>query len=279
MGVDGSNASLDALDWAVDEAVRRNVPLRVLYSSRWVWYEGHAPSFDTGRGPAQSYAHEIADQAVERATRRSTVAKVTGEVRWDDPAAALIEASQAACAVVVGNRGRGGLSGLLLGSVGLSVAAHAESPVIVVRGGEKNRLDTFGQVVVGVDEAPEAAAVIGFAARTAEQRGAALRAVHAWRRPAHEGTGDPNPDDLAARAEEQVAHALERAGVAMGPHTVSGEAIEGSASTVLLEASAAADLLVVGARRKKGNFGMQLGTVNHAVLHHAACPVALVPHT
>ncbi|MFE0130693.1 universal stress protein, partial [Streptomyces sp. NPDC059037] len=39
-----------------------------------------------------------------------------------------------------------------------------------------------------------------------------------------------------------------------------------------------ADLLVVGARRRKGHVGMQLGPVNHAVLHHAACPVAVVPH-
>lgn len=53
--------------------------------------------------------------------------------------------------------------------------------------------------------------------------------------------------------------------------------VEGPARKVLLDASADADLLVVGAQRRHGHFGLQLGGVAHAVLHHAACPVAVVP--
>ncbi|GAU70523.1 paraquat-inducible protein A [Streptomyces sp. NBRC 110611] len=52
---------------------------------------------------------------------------------------------------------------------------------------------------------------------------------------------------------------------------------EGPAHKVLLEASPQADLLVVGALRRHGRFGLQLGRVSHAVLHHASCPVAVVP--
>ncbi|MDF3142987.1 universal stress protein, partial [Streptomyces sp. T21Q-yed] len=54
--------------------------------------------------------------------------------------------------------------------------------------------------------------------------------------------------------------------------------VEGHARRVLVDASHEADLLVVGARRREGHFGLQLGRVAHAVLHHSACPVAVVPH-
>jgi nucleotide-binding universal stress UspA family protein len=53
---------------------------------------------------------------------------------------------------------------------------------------------------------------------------------------------------------------------------------EGTARRVLLDASADADLLVVGAHHRDGRFGLQLGRVAHSVLHHSACPVAVVPH-
>ncbi|MEU2772270.1 universal stress protein [Streptomyces sp. NPDC007162] len=56
------------------------------------------------------------------------------------------------------------------------------------------------------------------------------------------------------------------------------QAVEGPAHRVLLKASAGADLIVVGARRRQGHFGLQLGRVAHTLSHHAQCPVAVVPH-
>jgi nucleotide-binding universal stress UspA family protein len=53
--------------------------------------------------------------------------------------------------------------------------------------------------------------------------------------------------------------------------------VEGTARKVLLQRSAAADLVIVGARRWHGHFGLQLGRVGHTLLHHADCPVAIVP--
>jgi nucleotide-binding universal stress UspA family protein len=57
------------------------------------------------------------------------------------------------------------------------------------------------------------------------------------------------------------------------------EAFEGSAPEGMLTAASSADLVVVGARRRHRSFGMQLGPVSHALLHHAACPVAIIPQT
>ncbi|WP_435840559.1 universal stress protein [Streptomyces bobili] len=56
----------------------------------------------------------------------------------------------------------------------------------------------------------------------------------------------------------------------------SSEVVESSARRALLDAESGTDLLVVGARRRRGHAGLQLGLVHHTVLHHAPCPIAVV---
>ncbi|QEU97067.1 universal stress protein [Streptomyces kanamyceticus] len=281
VGVDGSDPSLRALDWAVDEAAAHGVPLRVVHASRWEWYEGHEPSFGINRPSVEVLSDHIAASAVERALRRTTAVKVTSEILPEDPALALVRLSPEAGAIVVGSRGRGELAELLLGSVSLSVAAHAASPVIVVRGREENVTGGFHTVVLGIDEPEEAAPSTEFAFHEAQTLNAAVTAVHAWRCPAREVPDFPTTvhEDHQRRAAAQVDEAVRDATAARPEITVHREIAEGHARAVLLDASRTADLLVVGARRRKGHVGMQLGPVNHAVLHHAACPVAVVPHT
>ncbi|MGH4032051.1 universal stress protein [Actinomycetota bacterium Odt1-20B] len=280
VGVDGSGPSLQALDWAVDEAVRRDVRLRVLYASRWERYEGHRPPFGTGRSAMRQYAEHIVAQAVERAGRRASTADVTGQVVQDDPASALTKAAREASVVIVGSRGHGTFSGLLLGSVSLPVAAHATSPVVVVRGSEKNVQGGYGQIVLGVSAPERAAATAEFALREAELHGASVLAVRAWRCPVHEVPDCPT-DDVEAhqvRAEDELRGALRQPRQAHSAVTVRTQPEEGRARDVLVAASALCDLLVVGARRRGSGFGLQLGPVGHAALHHSACPVAVVPH-
>ncbi|MFE0172871.1 universal stress protein [Streptomyces sp. NPDC059002] len=280
VGVDGSDPSLRALDWAVDEAVVHGVPLRVVHASRWEWYEGHEPSFGINRSSVQVLSDHIAAAAVERALRRTTAVKVTSEVLPEDPALALVRLSTEAGAVVVGSRGRGELAELLLGSVSLSVAAHAAAPVIVVRGREENLPGGPRTVALGIDDPEEAAPAVEFAFREAQARNASLTAVHAWRCPAREIPDFPTTvhEEHQERAAAQVDAAVRDAAAAHPEVTVHRETAEGHARTVLLGLARTADLLVVGARRRKGHIGMQLGPVNHAVLHHAQCPVAVVPH-
>ncbi|MFI1398683.1 universal stress protein [Streptomyces sp. NPDC020681] len=282
VGVDGSDPSLRALDWAVDEAVARGVRLTVLHASRWEQYESHEPSFGLQRSSAQVLAENIAGSALTRAERRNYALKANSELKVDDPATALIEASREAWAVVLGNRGRGELAGLLLGSVSLAVAARAVSPVIVVRGEEANRRRGFDRIVVGIDEPEKSRAALEFAMREAEAHGAALTVVHAWRCPARENPDHPDHRDDTRqherRADELLATALRLGDGADRVADIQRQAVEGHARPALLDAALTADLLVVGARRRTGSLGMQLGPVNHAVLHHAACPVAVVPH-
>ncbi|MEU7580118.1 universal stress protein [Streptomyces sp. NPDC041068] len=280
VGVDGSNPSLRALDWAVSEAAAHGLPLHVVHASRWERYEGHEPSFGLNRPSGQVLSDHIAASAVERALRRTVSVKVTGEVLSEDPALALVRLGSEAGAVVVGNRGRGELAELLLGSVGLSVAAHATSPVIVVRGHENNVYGELRAIVLGVDDPQEAVPTAHFAFREARTHSASVTVVHAWRCPAREVPDFPARihDDHQRRAEALVEEAVREAMAAHPDVTVRRGVVEGHARTALLDASRTADLLVVGARRRQGRIGMQLGPVNHAVLHHAACPVAVVPH-
>ncbi|MFC8126280.1 universal stress protein [Streptomyces sp. NPDC057302] len=280
VGVDGSDPSLRALDWAVDEAATRGVPLHVVHASRWEWYEGHEPSIDINQASVQALSDHIAASALDRALHHTTTVKVTSEVLPEDPAVALALVSPEACALVVGSRGRGELAELLLGSISLSVAANAASPVFVVRGGEKSLRGGFRAIAVGVDASQEADGAMEFAFDEAEARNATVAVVHAWRCPDREvpDASATHYDGHRRRATELVEEALRDATAVHPEVMVRRETVEGHARTALLAASRGADLLVVGARRRKGHVGMQLGPVNHALLHHSACPVAVVPY-
>jgi nucleotide-binding universal stress UspA family protein len=162
------------------------------------------------------------------------------------------------------------------------VAARAMCPVIVVRGEERNLRGSLGRVVVGVGDATADTGAVRFAAREARARGCALTAVRAWRRPAHEHRDHPLvADDAAqahdARAAAELEDALREAEREHPDLSVHRRTAEGPAHRVLLDAAADADLVVVGAERRHGHFGLQLGRAAHTLLHHSACPVAVVP--
>lgn len=281
VGVDGSDPSLAAVDWAVEEAARHGLPLRLVHASLWERYEGGVPSFGRERPAEAVLAQHIVASGTERVRQRRPEVKVSSDVLPDDPVSALLAAGNEAWSLVVGSRGRGELAGLMLGSVGLVVAARAMCPVIVVRGGERNRQGAFGRVVVGVGDLPHGPGAVRFAFREAEVRGSALEAVRAWRSPAPEHASPRNADDGMPAPEERasagLAEALREAVREHPDVDVRRGLVEGPAHKALLEASAEADLIVVGALRRHGHFGLQLGRVAHTLLHHAGCPVAVVP--
>lgn len=179
VGVDGSDSSLAAVDWAVDEAARHGLSLRLVHASLWELYEGAQPSFSTGRPAGEVMADHIVASCVERARRRDPEIKASGEALPEDAVSALLRTAPEAFALVTGSRGRGGITGMLLGSVSLAVAARAACPVVVVRGAKAGLRGAHGSVVVGVGDAPGDAEAVRFAAREAEVRGCALTAVRA----------------------------------------------------------------------------------------------------
>ncbi|MFF7969849.1 universal stress protein [Streptomyces sp. NPDC007905] len=280
VGVDGSEPSLLAVDWAADEAALRGAPLRLVYASLWDRYEGALLAQELDKPLEEVMARDVVGPAEQRARHRRPGLRVTTDVLPQEPGQGLVRESSAALAVVLGCRGRSGMTEALLGSVGVTVAGHAHCPVIVLRGGhdENARAGTGGRVVLGVGDPPAGSAAVRFAAEEAGLRGVPLEAVRAWRRPAHATTGHRLHVGKPARLEKQPAVALEEAlREAPGAVELIRRTAEGHARDVLLAASQEADLLVVGARRRRGHFGPQLGRVAHVLLHQAACPVAVVP--
>jgi nucleotide-binding universal stress UspA family protein len=180
--------------------------------------------------------------------------------------------------VVVGDRGLGGFSGLLIGSVAVQLAAHAECPVLVVRG----QPHPSGPVVLGVDGSPEASAAIAHAFDEAWLREAPLVALHAWLNPVAREPGDMLPlvydlDQVRDEEARVLAEAVAGCREEYPDVAVREELVRAHTRAALIDRSVEAQLLVVGTRGRGGMRGLLLGSVSQAMLHHAGCPVLVVP--
>lgn len=274
-GVDGSEPSLAGVDLAAEEASLRPVPLELVYAFAPPWLAppvapGAEPAYDEVRRHAQRVLHE----AGARVRDAHPDLPVITRLRDGPPAGVLIDASGQATLLVVGHRGRGGFTGLLTGSVGIQLASHAACPVVITRG----QVARDAPVVVGVDGSDGARRAAEFARDTAAAYGVPLVVLFAW--PAETGWAPgviaagqppPEPPDLAARTVRELART--RPSVPMRPEIRTDR----PAHRALVEESEGARLVVVGARGRGGFRGLLLGSVSQALIHHARCPVAVVP--
>ena len=129
VGVDGSEQSLSALHWAVDEARLRHGQVRIITA----WHYPPVPSTveDSGMNDSLHAAERIQADALQTVNAEGVqIEKITARTL---PAEALLDASKDADLVVVGSRGHGGFASLLLGSVSSQIAHHASCPVLIVR--------------------------------------------------------------------------------------------------------------------------------------------------
>ncbi|MGW5101432.1 universal stress protein [Streptomyces sp. NPDC004100] len=284
VGVDGSEPSLTALDWAADEAALRGTALRIVHAC---WWEPHADTAEEGTA--------VVAAAERRARRRQPGARVGVGLALEAPEYALVRESRSALALVLGCRGRGAVAETLLGSVSAMVARRTHCPVIVVRGahgagahvrgphvrGPQGEPPAPGRVVVGVAEPPEGStAAVRFAVEAALLRGVPLEAVRSWHRPRHAPAAHPLLAGTPAHAQEQQAAETLEAALRDAPENlwIRRRAVEGPARDTLLAAARDAALLVVGTGSAGTHGGDDhLGRVTHGVLHHARCPVAVVP--
>ncbi len=279
VGVDGAEPSLAAVRLAAAEAARRQLPLRVVHA--FIWPLLRSPVRPATDGPPGGGLREQAEQlvaaAVDEAEATAPGLRITGEIVDGEPGAVLLDEAPAAAMIVLGDRGLGGLTAVVVGSVAVKVAAHADCPVLVARGVPH----ADGPVVVGVDGTDLSGRAVEFAVRTAALRGAAVVAAHAYRHPVSTGPGDMQPlvyDESDLRADEERAAAEAVAGLAERyPEVpITRETVRGRAPKVLTEASRRAQLLVVGGQGRGELTGLLLGSVSQAVLHHSHCPVAVV---
>ncbi|MFG2126184.1 universal stress protein [Streptomyces sp. NPDC048751] len=287
-GVDGSEHSLAAADWAAREAVLRGVPLRLLHASPPL------PG-DAVPAPARERLHQLGEHVLQQVIAdlgaRHPDLRVRGEQTAEAPAVALLAAAHCAGLLVVGARGTGGFAGLTVGSVALRMTAAADCPLVVVPepqvggfGNGMRRHDADAQVVMGFDAHRPVGEVADFAFAAAEARDVLLRAVQAWALPAEAvaaGTLFVTEEDRATWEDQEVlrlSDALHKWRETYPEVTVRTDVVLLHPAQALLNASRGAGLLVVGRRTGPQRGEGRLGPVTHAVLHHSSCPVAVVPY-
>lgn len=265
VGIDGSESALSAARWAADEARRLAAPLLIVNVYTWP-VTGYPEALIAGHDLLKSLkkgSDEVLAQARDAALDVAPDLDVSVESVPGDAVPRLRAHGTGSALLVVGSRGLGGFSGLLVGSVAVGLAGHVGCPVIVVRG-EPND----GPVVVGVDGSPLSEAAIGFAFEEAAARGAELVAVHAWHEPRF-AAPKPDADELLA---QWPAGWQERYPTV----TVTRATLRGRAAKVLMEHAQGARLLVIGSRGRGGFEGLILGSTSQALIHHAPCPVAVL---
>ncbi|MYZ38842.1 MULTISPECIES: universal stress protein, partial [unclassified Streptomyces] len=167
VGVDGSEGSMQAVDWAAAEAERSGLPLRLVHASLWEHYEGVRPRLAADRPSEQIRAESLVAAAEERANRLAADVKVSTDIQPEDPVTVLLREAREATLLVLGPRGHGPVASMLLGSVSLAVAARARCPVTVVRGEEPNRRAVHRRVVLGIGGPAGSADATRFAFREA----------------------------------------------------------------------------------------------------------------
>ena len=281
VGVDESACSQQALAWATADAVAKHLPLTVAGVVDLPRI-ADIPISSELVGSAETAVRRRVEADAARATRYFGGAiPVHTRVLTGDPAAELLRLAAGADEVVVGSHGTGRFTRLLIGSVGGRVAEHAPCPAVVVRGGERQD----GRIVVGIDSSPHSEPALDFGFAYADAHAVPLVALHAYTVRAVVYPVMPYPIPPYPVIEEMNrfrAEALRTAEHSLGRWTekypdveVRVEVTEGPAARELVNSSRSAGLLVVGTRGHGGLAGMLLGSVSHAVLRHAFCPVAI----
>ncbi|GAA0904948.1 universal stress protein [Pseudonocardia zijingensis] len=279
VGVDGSEPARRAVRWAAQEAVRRGLPLRVVMAFEWMSGQpvGLAALGDRYRDVMLDTARRQLTEAAQLAEHEQPALEVQQQLVVGYPIPVLSAEAEHAELVVIGDRGVGGVAGLLLGSVAVALASRAECPVVVVRG-EAEVPDPAAPVVVGVDGSPISEAALAFAFEAAAARKVPLVAVHTWWDLIVDPTMAPLLDWDAIENDEREVLAERLAGWAEKYPDVHVQRLvsRDRPAHALVEQSLRAQLLVVGSRGRGGLAGLVLGSVSNAVLHRAHCPVAVV---
>jgi len=286
VGVDGSDTSRLALDWALAAAAQRGLGLVAVHA----WAMPLPPVAMGAAVPGPSYdaishgAQDSLDTEVAHARSHAGAVPVEGRLVSGPPVTAILDVAETedASLVVLGSRGLDSFSELLIGSTGVQVAGHAHCPVVVHRGhADVPPGPEAGRVVVGVDGSEISEAALAFAFQEASRRRCGLTVTHGWYAPTIDAIGTPVVlpvplDEVASDELRTTAEAL--AGWREEYPDVDVRTIvhHGKAAKILVEASKGAALVAVGSRGRGGFASLLLGSVSHAVLHHAYCPVAIV---
>ncbi len=269
VGVDGSRGAVRAAVWAIDEALSRDIPLRLVYSIEPHDSEPADPQDPERRLASAELAIRYAANAIE-ATDRPV--KVESEIVEGKPTATLVEASRSAAMICVGAVGLKHFDHNRIGSTAISLVSSAHCPVAIVRGSDRAAPQEPGWIVVELDESPDSAAVLQCGVEEARLRGAPLRVLGSWQ----SRYTDVHDTHAVADGNRMVRAQLDRR-ISRWKHNypdldVRPVAIHGSVLNYLAKHSHSIQLVVVGARNAPGVEEL-LGPTGSAFLHNTDCSV------
>jgi nucleotide-binding universal stress UspA family protein len=280
VGVDGSQESLCAAQWAALEAQRHRAPLRIV----------SAPAMPPGMRARygdpvtvasilRDRAARTLDEAITRAEEVTSGLLIDADMLTGPPALAVTDSGAGALMLVIGARGAGGFAAMLLGSISRYAAMHATCPVAVVR---EEFTMVHGEVAVGVrDPRDPDVAALAFAFEEAALRHASLVAVHScWHAALGGLVGDgghlAHRERACADESAALAEALRGWQEKYPAIPVRHDVVHDHPAKVLACYSTRADLIVIGRQGAPGSHP-PIGAIQHAVLHHVRGPVAVVP--
>ena len=280
VGMDGSDGSRRAANWAVGEAKIRGRGITLTHA---IMPMAASSAFGVAVPPRLDLIEDMRNSALEDLTRFAADLDCTDVdvvVEIGTPAALLLAASDTAELLVLGSRGRGGFTSLLLGSVGSQVASHANIPVTVVR---DNPRAGATEILVGLHGSQNSIAALDFAFDEASRHGYSLVAVHAWDVPSFDLiiTGDgsiPLPmenvadEEVRLSAEILAGYTEQYPDVKVVKHLIRAPAVQ-----ALLDSASNAAMIVLGTRGRNAAVGALLGSTSNGVLHKAKIPVAIIP--
>ncbi|MBA1837724.1 universal stress protein [Corynebacterium sp. zg912] len=285
VAVDGSPASDNAVRWAANTAMKRDIPLRLAASysmPQFLYAEGMVPPSEVF-DEMQRETLQTVDRAREIALEVAPDLRIGHAVAEGSPIDMLLEMSRDCTMVVMGSRGLSGLSGMVLGSVSGAVVSHAYCPVVVVR--EDNAVTEatkYGPVVVGVDGSEVSRRATEVAFEEAAARGAELVAVHTWVDTQIQGPGagyavsEDHWNAVQAEKDELLGTYLGELSDKYPDVVVKKTITRDRPVRALASTAEGAQLLVTGSHGRGGFKGMLLGSTSRALLQQAPCPMMVV---
>jgi nucleotide-binding universal stress UspA family protein len=267
-----------AVDWAARDAARRGADLKLVH----VLVPPAVMAFPEVPMPPgfmewqEEEGRRLLDGAVKTVEEAGAQVEVSTDMVSGPAVPVLADLSSSAQMIVVGCRGRGALSRVLLGSISTGLAHHAHCPVAIIH--DEDPLmphPSKAAVVVGVDGSPASEDAVAIAFEQASFRGVDLLAVHAW-----SDTGIfefPGADwsTLQAAGEQTLSERLAGWQERYPDVPVRRVVVADKPARQLLEQAESAQLLVVGSHGRGGIAGMLLGSVSTTVLHGARMPVII----
>ncbi|MBO0916174.1 universal stress protein [Streptomyces laculatispora] len=280
VGLDGTPESLSAALWAAQEASARGATLRFLHA--WVLLSPETGS-QQPEGDRNYWPKRIVSDACDTIMERFPDLPVYEDLVATEPVDALLEAATESQTLVLGSRALSSLTGYFLGDIGMQVLARAAVPTVLVRARKDAApITEEGDVVLGLGLRHPCDKLIEYAFGAAIRRGATLRAVHGRSLPPSAyNRGGPAPylsRELTREAQQDLTRTLSPWRDRFPDVRVVESVRMESPGRAVVRDIAGTGLLVVGRREKRPALSPRIGHVLSAAVHHAPCPVAVVPH-